>query len=59
MGIAPLMDEREKPQPAKWPFDPMQPGDHEPVEPFKRNADEPVKTQHAERRSGGDRRRGP
>ena len=20
-----------KPQPAKWPFDPMQPGDHEPV----------------------------
>jgi hypothetical protein len=19
------------PQPAKWPFDPMQPGDHEPV----------------------------
>ena len=23
--------EKEKPQPAKWPFDPMQPGDHEPV----------------------------
>jgi hypothetical protein len=23
--------EQEKPQPAKWPFDPMQPGDHEPV----------------------------
>ena len=23
--------EREKPQPAKWPFDPMQPGDHVPV----------------------------
>jgi len=21
----------DKPQPAKWPFDPMQPGDHEPV----------------------------
>ena len=21
----------EKPQPARWPFDPMQPGDHEPV----------------------------
>jgi len=53
------MDEREKPQPAKWPFDPMQPGEHEPVEPFTRKADEPVKTQHAERRSGGDRRREP
>jgi hypothetical protein len=25
------MGERDKPQPAKWPFDPMQPGDHEPV----------------------------
>jgi hypothetical protein len=23
--------EKERPQPAKWPFDPMQPGDHEPV----------------------------
>jgi hypothetical protein len=23
--------EKEKPQPAKWPFDPQQPGDHEPV----------------------------
>jgi len=23
--------EEEHPQPAKWPFDPMQPGDHEPV----------------------------
>jgi hypothetical protein len=23
--------EKEQPQPAKWPFDPMQPGDHEPV----------------------------
>ena len=21
----------KEPQPAKWPFDPMQPGDHEPV----------------------------
>jgi hypothetical protein len=21
----------DKPQPAKWPFDPLQPGDHEPV----------------------------
>ena len=21
----------DKPQPAKWPFDPKQPGDHEPV----------------------------
>ena len=21
----------EKPQPARWPFDPMQPGDHEPA----------------------------
>jgi hypothetical protein len=30
------MEEKEKPQPAKWPFDPMQPGDHEPVrEPGK------------------------
>jgi hypothetical protein len=25
------MDEKQKPQPAKWPFDPMQPADHEPV----------------------------
>jgi len=25
------MDPKDKPQPAKWPFDPMQPGDHEPV----------------------------
>jgi hypothetical protein len=25
------MDEKDKPQPAKWPFDPLQPGDHEPV----------------------------
>ena len=23
--------EGNKPKPAKWPFDPMQPGDHEPV----------------------------
>jgi hypothetical protein len=23
--------EEEQPQPAKWPFDPIQPGDHEPV----------------------------
>ena len=23
--------EKERPQPAKWPFDPHQPGDHEPV----------------------------
>lgn len=23
--------QQDKPQPAKWPFDPMQPGDHEPV----------------------------
>ena len=50
------MDEKDKPQPAKWPFDPMQPGDHEPVE---RKTDEPRKTQHDERRVGGDRRRGP
>jgi hypothetical protein len=50
------MDEKGKPQPAKWPFDPMQPGDHEPV---RRQADEPVKTQRDERRSGGDRRRSP
>ena len=21
----------QKPQPARWPFDPLQPGDHEPV----------------------------
>ena len=26
-----MSDEKERPQPAKWPFDPMQPGDHEPV----------------------------
>ena len=26
-----MSDEKEKPSPAKWPFDPMQPGDHEPV----------------------------
>ena len=25
------MAEQDKPPPAKWPFDPMQPGDHEPV----------------------------
>ena len=25
------MEQQDKPQPAKWPFDPMQPGDHEPV----------------------------
>jgi hypothetical protein len=25
------MGQQQKPQPAKWPFDPMQPGDHEPV----------------------------
>ncbi len=23
--------DKEKPSPAKWPFDPIQPGDHEPV----------------------------
>jgi len=23
--------DQQKPQPAKWPFDPMQPGDHEPM----------------------------
>jgi hypothetical protein len=26
-----VVAEKENPQPAKWPFDPMQPGDHEPV----------------------------
>ena len=26
-----MSDEKQKPAPAKWPFDPMQPGDHEPV----------------------------
>jgi hypothetical protein len=31
MGIA-HVDEQDRPQPAKWPFDPMQPGDHEPVQ---------------------------
>jgi hypothetical protein len=31
MGIQAVAVEKEKPQPAKWPFDPMQPGDHEPV----------------------------
>jgi len=24
--------EPRKPQPARWPFDPLQPGDHEPAE---------------------------
>ena len=23
--------DKEKPSPVKWPFDPMNPGDHEPV----------------------------
>jgi hypothetical protein len=26
-----VVEQNDKPQPAKWPFDPMQPGDHEPV----------------------------
>ena len=26
-----MSDDKEKPSPAKWPFDPVQPGDHEPV----------------------------
>jgi hypothetical protein len=30
-GRGAVSDEREKQQPHKWPFDPMQPGDHEPV----------------------------
>jgi hypothetical protein len=32
------------PQPAKWPFDPMQPGDHEPVPVPEKAAHEPLKT---------------
>lgn len=28
-----MSDEKQKPSPAKWPFDPLQPGDHEPVKP--------------------------
>jgi hypothetical protein len=48
------MEEKEKPQPAKWPFDPMQPGDHEPVRPTE---DETVETERPELHSGGDRRR--
>jgi hypothetical protein len=40
--------EEEKPQPAKWPFDPIQQGDHEPV---RRTDDETVKPQqHPDRR---------
>jgi hypothetical protein len=48
------MQEEQKPPPAKWPFDPMQPGDHEPVRPTDDDTAEP---QRPERRSGGDRRR--
>ena len=31
MGKPPVTDQ-QKPQQARWPFDPMQPGDHEPVQ---------------------------
>ena len=27
----PKQDKQKPPQGARWPFDPMQPGDHEPV----------------------------
>jgi hypothetical protein len=27
-----MPDVKPKQQPARWPFDPMQPGDHEPVQ---------------------------
>jgi hypothetical protein len=30
MGKPPAVNEG-KPQPARWPFDPMQPGEHEPA----------------------------
>jgi hypothetical protein len=30
MGKPPAVNEG-KPKPARWPFDPMQPGDHEPA----------------------------
>jgi hypothetical protein len=32
MGKPSTVNEPGKPQPARWPFDPLQPGDHEPAE---------------------------
>ena len=32
MGKPSTVGEPGKPQPARWPFDPLQPGDHEPAE---------------------------
>ena len=31
MGKPPAVKPPGKPKPARWPFDPLQPGDHEPV----------------------------
>lgn len=31
MGKPPAVKETGKPAPGHWPFDPLQPGDHEPV----------------------------
>ena len=31
MGKPPAVKDPGKPRPARWPFDPLQPGDHEPV----------------------------
>ena len=31
MGKPPAVKKPGKPTPARWPFDPLQPGDHEPV----------------------------
>jgi hypothetical protein len=38
----------EKPQPARWPFDPMQPGDHEP-------ARTPEELERVQKQTGGGR----
>jgi hypothetical protein len=32
MGKPPVNDKQSQQQPPHWPFDPMQPGDHEPVQ---------------------------
>ena len=31
MGIPPVTEKRDDKGAGRWPFDPMQPGDHEPV----------------------------
>ena len=45
MGKPPAVKEPGKPAPARWPFEPLQPGDHQPV----RLADE---LEHAQKQSG-------